>query len=291
MPFSANLNFMQPDQILKLLEEYYIPDKGLVYFKGCEQPETEATVWACVAASSDLEKYPFLLKSLKWLETMQNADGSVKVNPVCAGQAIWCAAQFAILMDIVGKKEKCKAARNFIISQRSEVFDENPYAEQDNSIVGWSWTHGSFSWVEPTAWALICLRNSEFRDTERYKDGVRLLKNRMIPDKGWNYGNKNVYSTDLIPFIDTTSLALLALHNEIEVENVRNILENLAENSLKTESLYALALAIISLEKFGTANEMQKIKLSEELDKVDLNYMNSLHLSFACLALEGRNLF
>lgn len=276
---------MQSKEIVKALDKYFIPGKGFVYFKGCKQPEVEATVWACMAAILSGESPDFLEKSISWLKQMQNSDGSVKINSVCQGQAVWAASQFAILMNLLGEDDHCRKARKFILTQQGETFAEDSFADQDNSIVGWSWTKNSFSWVEPTSWALICLKDSEFRETKRFKDGILLLKNRQIPGKGWNYGNKNVYSTDLIPFIDTTALALCALYNEVEMELVTPVVEFLNKDSLHTDSLYALALAIISLTKYGSEVASHKEKLLQQLEKQPGDYMNSLHLSFACIAL------
>ncbi len=86
--------------------------------------------------------------------------------------------------------------------------------EYDAALSGWPWQHGTSSWVEPTAHALIALGRkgrSEPRVAERVEMGKRMLLERRCRDGGWNYGNRRVLGADLPSHPETTALALMAL--------------------------------------------------------------------------------
>ncbi|MDN5280387.1 MAG: hypothetical protein PWR01_4352 [Clostridiales bacterium] len=282
---------MECVDIIRALKEFWIPGKGFVYQKGFNQPQSEATVWACLASLLIGEKPDYIEAAISWLKSMQNDDGSVNVNSIGTGQTVWAAAQFAILMNFIGESDSLKKARDFLMQAKGETFEQHPFAEQDNSIVGWAWTKDSFSWVEPTAWALIGLKNSSYQASDRFRDGVRLLVDRMIPGNGWNCGVKNVYSTDLIPFVDTTALALLALHDQVEFTSVAEVFEVMETTSLTANSVYALAMTVLVMKKYKRDFTEQRNRLVEFLGDGTEIYMNSHHLAFASIALAEREIF
>ena len=64
---------------------------------------------------------------------------------------------------------------------------------QDNSIQAWSWTDGTFSWVEATAWCLLGLKRLAARSSDsdvraRFEDGRRFFVDRVCKEGGWNDG-------------------------------------------------------------------------------------------------------
>lgn len=92
----------------------------------------------------------------------------------------------------------------------------------DHSVQGWPWRTGNTSWVEPTAHAIISLRNvTAFlgpRKTPNYLGlqrridvGERMLLERRAADGGWNCGNRRVYGIELPSYPETTAIALIAL--------------------------------------------------------------------------------
>ena len=42
-----------------------------------------------------------------------------------------------------------------LVEARGLAIKPSPIQRQDNSLQGWSWIDGTFSWAEPTAWALL----------------------------------------------------------------------------------------------------------------------------------------
>ena len=96
--------------------------------------------------------------------------------------------------------------------------EPSPFNRQDNSIQAWSWIDDTFSWVEPTAWCLLALKTCAQPwharlDAGRLRDAERLLVDRSCRGGGWNYGNSNMLGKELVPYVPTTAVALLALRD------------------------------------------------------------------------------
>src|SRR5207248_6661288 len=110
----------------------------------------------------------------------------------------------------------------------------------DLSILGWPWSEGNFSWVEPTAWACLALRRSGFGDHVRVQDGLRLLINRAFDDGGINYGNRTVLGRRTEPIPGPTALMLLALQGRSSEPRVGAAVEYVAGPGLKGDDLQHL---------------------------------------------------
>jgi hypothetical protein len=128
---------------------------------------------------------------------------------------------------------------------------------QRNSLQGWSWVDGTFSWVEPTAWALVALRKAAAvhpPDPARIAEARTLLVDRMCVQGGWNYGNSNMLGRELRPYVPTTAIALVALQRMPEASDAAERSRLFLASSAATEvSSYALSLALIALRVLGGA--------------------------------------
>jgi hypothetical protein len=129
---------------------------------------------------------------------------------------------------------------------------------QDNSLQGWSWLEATFSWVEPTAWAVLALEKAipagmvaEDVGRTRIAEAQRVLIDRCCRDGGWNYGNANVLGQDLFPHVPTTAVALLALQSRREEPAVVRSLSFLESHWADEQSALALGLSSISLRTWG----------------------------------------
>ena len=114
----------------------------------------------------------------------------------------------------------------------------------DGFIPGWAWFPETFSWVEPTCFALISLERCGRSDHPRYAEGVRLLEDRVCVDGGWNYGNDEVLGVDLPSYAHSSGWALLALprgHRLVEagLARLQQILERPSTRSLAVAALAA----------------------------------------------------
>jgi hypothetical protein len=131
-------------------------------------------------------------------------------------------------------------------------FDIN---RQDNSLQGWSWISQTFSWAEPTAWALLALKkwarvSGGVIDPDRVRVAEKLLADRVCAKGGWNYGSSNMLGQDLRPYVPTTAVALLSLQDKRTDPMVSLSLDYLDGAAPSEHSSVALSLAMLALRAF-----------------------------------------
>jgi hypothetical protein len=88
--------------------------------------------------------------------------------------------------------------------------------ELDPSFKAWPWRPGNTSWIEPTAHALVALKEAanyvaDTRVGGRVSMGEKMILERRCNDGGWNYGNRKVLGTELPSYPETTAVALVGL--------------------------------------------------------------------------------
>jgi hypothetical protein len=88
---------------------------------------------------------------------------------------------------------------------RNVQFDPDKYS--------WPWISNSTSWVIPTAFSVVaikqftvCNRRSEASE-KRIQLGVEMLLDRVCIGGGWNSGNNVVYGVALRPHVEATAIA------------------------------------------------------------------------------------
>ena len=131
---------------------------------------------------------------------------------------------------------------------------------QDNSLQAWSWTPDTFSWVEPTAWCLLALKqwartHKSLVDPARVADGEAVLLDRCSASGGWNYGNSNMLGQELHPYVSTTAIALMAMQDRTDLAAVRRSGDFLERNMLSERSGLALSLSLLALRMLGRPHE------------------------------------
>lgn len=161
---------------------------------------------------------------------------------------------------------------------------------QDNSLQGWSWTADTFSWVEPTAWCLLAMKQwartpRTSTETARIEAGERLLVDRCGLTGGWNYGNSNMLGQELKPFIPTTAIALLALQDRRSLPEVQRSVAFLERNATGERSGAALSLGLIALSAFGrpAAAAVRDVLLSQV--PTTISFGNQMNAAMALYSL------
>jgi hypothetical protein len=153
---------------------------------------------------------------------------------------------------------------------RGIALEPYPINRQDNSIQGWSWIDHTFSWVEPTAWCLLALKTCAQKwhahiDPVRLRDAERLLVDRSCRGGGWNYGNSNMLGKELVAYVPTTAVALLALRDRASEPVVIDGLQFLEQHSISERSALALGLASRALRAHGRDTTAVRAALREQL--------------------------
>jgi hypothetical protein len=125
----------------------------------------------------------------------------------------------------------------------------------DPDKFGWPWQPDTCSWVVPTSFALLALKQSfpccrKGRVAYRIQRGVEMLLDRACPNGGWNAGNGVVYGTPMTPHIDATAIALLALRSEPMSELIESSLLWLEQQACVCPSPWSLAWSILALDAY-----------------------------------------
>jgi hypothetical protein len=121
---------------------------------------------------------------------------------------------------------------------------------------GWPWQPGTCSWVVPTAFAVVALKQSFLcrrsrTVAHRIRCGVEMILDRACPCGGWNAGNSVVYGRPMEPHVDATAVGLLALQGEPPVEITTHSLEWLEREAHACHTPWSLAWSILALDVYG----------------------------------------
>jgi hypothetical protein len=147
----------------------------------------------------------------------------------------------------------------FKLADRAVRFDPDRY--------GWPWLPGSASWVIPTAFSVVAIKQftacsrSELSE-RRIRRGVEMLLDRVCVGGGWNSGNSVVYGAPLQAHVEATAIALLALQDEERTPVIQASLGWLKQRSSNIESVESLGWCILSLFVYQEPVEHLKAKLA-----------------------------
>ena len=256
------------DQAAKLLRQTQNPDGGWGAIAG-KQSNTESTALGLLALRSldDLRENSVLEKAEQWLANTQNPDGSWSYGAGSKAPSWSTALGVMALSDSSVEAEPLVRAGNWILAQEGSkpgilaklilaLSFQKKAVHLNDDLVGWSWTPGSFSWVEPTSYCLIALKKIKSRLSakavqERVDQAELMIYDRMCEGGGWNYGNAAVYGDPLWPYPDITALALIALQDHKERNDNRVSLRALSKMAETTDSGLALGWATICLSVYG----------------------------------------
>ena len=158
----------------------------------------------------------------------------------------------------------------------------------DPSKYGWPWQSGTLSWVVPTAFAVIALKQCFFRQQPgrvagRIRSGVEMIFDRACPDGGWNAGNGIVYGVPMAPQVDCTAIALLALRDQPKSDLVAKSLDWLESEARDCQSSWSLAWSILAMHAYGLpVNSLQARLQVVNLDR----FVDTTTLAVVAIALD-----
>lgn len=180
---------------------------------------TEPTALSALALLTHGE-VPAAQKSLDWLVRNQGADGSLGVTaeqstpcwPTSLAIVAWDKADQ--LQGTQRYRTCCQRATEWLLTVKSSTPPRAPYVGHDTTILGWPWVDGTHAWVEPTAFALLALRSQGLEQNPRAVLAHRLLIDRLLPHGGCNCGNTVVLGHELLPHVQPTGIAMLAIDHD-----------------------------------------------------------------------------
>lgn len=272
------------DQAVTFLNQSQNSDGGWGAIAG-KQSNTESTALGLLALRSleESRENPAVRKAEQWLTNSQNSDGSWAYGAGAKTPSWSTALAVMALGDSTVEVERLVKAGNWILAQEGSkpgilaklilaLSFQKKAVHLNDDLIGWSWTAGSFSWVEPTSYCLLALKKMKARLSaeavkERVDQAELMIYDRMCEGGGWNYGNAAVYGDPLWPYADITALALIALQDH-RVRNENQVsLKVLAKTAETTDSGLALGWSSICLSLYGHDNSELRKRLEQKFVK------------------------
>jgi hypothetical protein len=280
-----------------LLRQRELVSGGWSYL-GSSQPALEATALAVMALSGQGREEACSSGTAELLR-LQREDGGW---PAFAGdsEGSWTTAlALCALNGSSGSMSARERALEWLLRERGKeghwfwrwkfkTADRNVRFDPDK--YGWPWISGSASWVIPTAFSVIAIKQftvcNRFAESEkRIHLGVEMLLDRACVDGGWNSGSSIVYGVPLRAHVDATAIALLALQDEQRSELIQRSLTWLKIASAGVYSVSSLAWCILTLFVYQESVEELKNRLAIIIgDGRDIR--NNSTLATAILALK-----
>lgn len=207
-------------------------------------------------------------KPLQWLLDTQAADGSVGVSRE-ERQPAWTTAWAVLAWNGAAVKGLRKSGENvnrlarveapayqeaalrgmdWLLRSKGEIVEQQGTAKHNSALVGWSYVANTHSWCEPTSLALLALRTMGQSHHPRAQEGAALLKDRLLPTGGANYGNTMVLGQWLRPHLQPSGLALWALGSEAAADDrVKATVDYLLHEAAAEQSAASLCYALLGL--------------------------------------------
>jgi hypothetical protein len=262
------------------------PDGGWGTGKS-KRSNTEATAFAQLALRtlSDRSLTASIDRGLNWLTKRQNHDGSWPLTDQLKPGSWTTALVVLSLAHVERHQQQALRGANWLLSQEgrdpgwlnSFLYRWAPHrlaTRLNPDLKGWPWTANAFSWVEPTAYALIGLKKlrphvQSALAEDRIRQGELLLYDRMCKGGGWNYGNSVVLGEELPPYPDTTAIALIALHDRQTAEANQLSLQALQHMLSDVDSGLTLGWTILCFALYGQDVATLQQRLARTYDKTE----------------------
>jgi hypothetical protein len=247
---------MLKDELAGILLKEARATGGWGYYSG-NASRIEPTCWAMLALADEAHNDAHVA----FLTRCQRADGLMSDRPEFPANLSWTALAFLTFTAL--SSTVTAEARSRLLTAMTKTaglaLANTPTFRQNNMLQGWPWMPDTFSWVEPTSWCLLALkqavRSVPSRATDavrrRIADGEALLIDRVCATGGWNFGNSNAFGTNLPAHAPTSAIGLLALQDRRELPVVQRSLAFVEEHWKRELSGTALALSMICLRTYG----------------------------------------
>lgn len=181
-------------------------------------PATEPTALAAIALA-DHNQTGAAIRAAEWLALIQTNEGSLGVSADLATPR-W-PTSLAVLawqrVDPQRYNQHIRSAVRWILAIEGEISELTEDIGHNTQLVGWPWVEGTHSWVEPTSFCVQALKAAGHASHPRTREAIRVLVDRQISTGGWNYGNTEVLGQTLLPHVQPTGSAMLALAGEADV--------------------------------------------------------------------------
>jgi hypothetical protein len=286
-PIQAAQHFLRQTQLANGSWSYYLTSA-----QGSPEPTCLAALALAGGADGDTAVSP----ALNWLASLVNQDGAL----ILPGddEPHWSTAHLAITLTHLQQNETLRDQTiAWMLAWQGSSGDPDPYGAiiLNPELIGWSWISNTFSWVEPTCYGLLALKQAGIRQHERITQAEIMLLDRTCVGGGWNVGNPIVWGQAIEASLPQTALALLALQDKPVDSVIEQGLALLKDETNAAYSTLSIALTILCLQQYGLSTDRFVDRLLQsQLADGSWRQMTQL-TALAILALQsvngGRNVY
>lgn len=243
-------------------------------FSGLQQASMEATCLSALGLAWEAKAN--VAMAIRFLLDSQHADGGWPAftgDPEPSWTTALALSTLPVANDVSDARER---ALKWLLSERGKEghwFWRWKFKTADRAVrfdpdkYGWPWSPGAASWVIPTAFSVVAIKQftvcsrSEASEN-RIRLGVEMLLDRACVGGGWNSGNSVVYGVPLPAHVEATAIALLALQDEPRAEIVQASVDWLESRAAEISTVSSLSWCILSLFVYQRRIEELKRRLA-----------------------------
>jgi squalene cyclase len=249
--------------LLAALASRQVENGGWSSFLSSPQASLEATALAALALRPDSHRSHD--RATSFLLRVQNPNGSWPAFLGDDRDGSWTTALCLLaLSDLAEALPQKRRGLDWLIhstGQESHWLWKWKFRTADRHVhfdpdkFGWPWMPHTTSWVVPSAFSILALRQLRSSGVDgasrRVQLGVEMILDRACPAGGWNAGNGVVYGTAMAPHPDDTAAALLALLRHRQEPIVLTSVDWLERITPTITAPWSLAWCILALAAYG----------------------------------------
>jgi hypothetical protein len=229
-----------------------LPEAGWGYYADTVQAYPEPTCYSllALAGTSFSPTGP-----LNWLSGLVNTNGQLYLPNDDSPN--WATSHLIItLIRLNQLPEVLQSSITWLLAWKSKYIKTIEEIKLNGDLIGWPWISDTFSWVQPTGYAVFALKLAGLQRHKRVKEAETLLFDRMCQQGGWNFGNPVVLDRPIAPSPADTAIALFALQDLPEAADaIERGLTLLEQETPRSPSALSLALTVLCLHLFGRPAE------------------------------------
>jgi hypothetical protein len=254
----------------QLLEQLATATPGGYFARG--EATSEPTAWAGLALSVNGNDARARMAA-DWLVEHQAKDGSIGVTATQSTPA-WPTSLAILLWQAINDPkrygEPTAAAVAWALGDKGTTHEHRPEVGHDTLLVGWSWAANTHSWLEPTAMFVMALKAAGMGAHPRTREAVRLIVDRMLSQGGCNCGNTTVLGQELLPHVEPSGLAMMALGGEqLDDPRIELTLQYLERELSMDTTTASLSYGLLGLAAHNRAS-------SKQVDWLEAAYLRTI---------------
>ncbi len=253
--------------IATTIRQLQLPSGGFPYQTG-KEARPDSTAWAVIALSIGHTPDMACEQGRAYLRKQQDSMGRVCISPHHP-KASW-PTPLAMLAwhnsPNYGISENLSSQFLLAFTGNHPPKSDPSVIGHDPTIIGWPWIADTHGWIIPTGMAIFALQVARLGAHARVKEGQAMILNRQLPHGGWNYGNTSVFGQELHPLPECTGIALQALANDINIQDVESSLDYLLKKISTLHTPISLGWALLGLGAWGLRPSQSEELILKSLD-------------------------